>query len=259
VRLAIFSDTHLEFQAGGTVAFWDRVTKHSQANPGSVAVLAGDIINWKKPKHARFTMETFRSLYREVIYVPGNHDSNGLKIGLCNARVEVNCRDLGIHYLRPGHAVTVDDQRFLGGTLWYPHPGNHPATAWFYDYRVHPSVEPAYAHNQDFVDSVCKVMEHGDIIVSHHLPHPRSVSAQFVGHEANHFFLSDQSAWIESRWPKLWIHGHTHDPKDYVVRPADPEEWRARPDNWTRIYCNPMGYAFEGANPAFWDRITLDI
>ncbi len=257
MKLHVYSDLHLEFKGAGNVTFWQAVAGLAQQDPGAVCVLAGDIVNWRQQYEAPKALEHFRGLYREVIYVPGNHDSAKMAIHDSNARVLKYAAELGFHYLRPGHEVTIDGQRFLGGTLWYPNP-NLPDLDWFYDRQVHPSLEPAYAHNAEFINKVCREMTHADIIISHHLPHPRSISSQWVTSPVNCYFLSDQTHWIETRWPKLWIHGHTHDGKDYVVRPEDKSLWTQEPDWFTRVYCNPLGYLGEDGNPYFWERVRLD-
>jgi len=46
----------------------------------------------------------------------------------------------------------------------------------------------------------------------------------------------------------LWIHGHTHDSFDYVLK-------------GTRVLCNPRGYAKDGVNenPLFDANLTVEV
>ncbi len=55
------------------------------------------------------------------------------------------------------------------------------------------------------------------VVVTHHLPHPRSLPARFKGDLLNAAYASDLSDVIEAGAPALWVHGHTHDSCDYVA------------------------------------------
>jgi len=80
------------------------------------------------------------------------------------------------------------------------------------------------------------------VVVSHHVPHPKSISPQFESHPLNPAFVSDLSQIIENRKPNIWIHGHTHCSCDYFV-------------GQTRIICNPHGGAHP--NPQFeWQKVV---
>jgi Icc-related predicted phosphoesterase len=81
-------------------------------------------------------------------------------------------------------------------------------------------------------------------VVTHHLPHPRSIDPYFAGSPLNRFFLHDVSNTVECGEAALWVHGHTHASCDYRV-------------GKTRVVCNPFGYATDGANAAF--RADYDI
>ena len=46
--------------------------------------------------------------------------------------------------------------------------------------------------------------------------------------------------------PRLWIHGHTHGSKDYML--GD-----------TRVICNPGGYPHRWENPNFIPRLIVEV
>jgi Icc-related predicted phosphoesterase len=92
-----------------------------------------------------------------------------------------------------------------------------------------------YRENARHLEVFGREIRPGDIVVSHHLPHPQSVNIQFragLASRLNPFFLCDCEALIEGARPAAWIHGHTHTPCDYVV-------------GATRVVCNPIGYPRE--------------
>jgi Icc-related predicted phosphoesterase len=86
-----------------------------------------------------------------------------------------------------------------------------------------------------FIDSALKADRTKTVVVTHHLPHCRSIPARFKGDLLNAAYASDLSEVIEMGRPVLWIHGHTHDSCDYTV--GD-----------TRVICNPRGYDDENGH-----------
>jgi len=68
------------------------------------------------------------------------------------------------------------------------------------------------------------------------LPTRHSISKRWQGNPLNRYFVTDLTALILQKQPKLWIHGHTHDSKDYKL-------------GVTRIVCNPYGYYPNELNP----------
>lgn len=75
-----------------------------------------------------------------------------------------------------------------------------------------------------------------DIVMTHHCPSMQSVHPKFKKEPAfnfvNHYFASDYDYYIEKSNIKLWVHGHTHEPFDYMIGNC-------------RVVCNPLGYPFE--------------
>jgi hypothetical protein len=79
------------------------------------------------------------------------------------------------------------------------------------------------------------------VVVGHHSPSKLSTHEQYKDqYLMNGAYSSDCSEFIMDRPQiKLWTHGHTHHPFDYIV-------------GETRIVCNPRGY--EGYEPdSGWD------
>jgi Icc-related predicted phosphoesterase len=87
-------------------------------------------------------------------------------------------------------------------------------------------------------------VDENDVVITHHLPLNESISPRFMNSDLNNFYVCDMSSLIKSRGPKLWIHGHTHDSKDYEVE-------HTLTTHKTRIVCNPRGYTPNDINPDF--------
>jgi Icc-related predicted phosphoesterase len=75
------------------------------------------------------------------------------------------------------------------------------------------------------------------VVVTHHAPHPDCLPASLGRAWMAGILASDLSRLIEETNPNLWIHGHTHNQRDFIT------------PNGTRILCNPAGYNFN--NPDF--------
>lgn len=90
----------------------------------------------------------------------------------------------------------------------------------------------------------------GDVVVTHHLPSPRSTHQKYTGSPLNRFFLATMSLELEQlmfdRKPALWVHGHTHETCDYRV-------------GVTRVVCNPRGYDGHEINPAWDAGFTVEV
>ncbi len=243
MRIRVLSDLHLEFQ--------DWVPPPA---PADVVVLAGDIhvgvegVIWARRHFAD----------AQVIYVPGNHEFFGGEMG---ATLQELRRVAAVHdvQLLDGDAVMIDGVRFLGATLWtdfalYGPDASMIARAFadaqrgMVDYRAIRLADSGLLRPQDtlaihqrqlawLAQQLAQPFAGATVVITHHLPHARSVHAKYTGDLLNPAFASDLAALV--REPvQLWIHGHTHESMDYEL-------------NGTRVVCNPRGYLPHQPNPAF--------
>lgn len=88
-----------------------------------------------------------------------------------------------------------------------------------------------FHHSFNFLKE--KVLEYKHkpiIIVTHHAPSPYSISEEYKGDLLNAAFVSNLNEFIVSNPQiRLWCHGHTHTPFDYIL-------------GQTRVICCPFGY-----------------
>jgi hypothetical protein len=109
-------------------------------------------------------------------------------------------------------------------------PTNQDLAADFSDFEAIKGFVPwVYEQNRAHV---AWLVRGGDIVVTHHLPSPRSVPATYEGDPTNVFFVCDMEKLIEKRQPALWIHGHTHESCSHTV-------------SATTVLCNPRKYPGE--------------
>lgn len=227
MNILAISDTHLEFHRDNGAEFIESLPTDGV----DVLVLAGDICSASQiPDMAR----AFADRYPHVVYVFGNHEFYGAE--RCEALVRAGFGPGNFHFLEAG-SVTVDGQRFIGGTLWFEeldidHGGMN-------DFYVIPRFgEWVYESANRTKRHISVHAEPGDIVVTHHLPSYASVHPKYRGSPLNAFFVNDCTGIIRANRPKLWIHGHTHESCDYQL-------WD------TRVVCNPYGYHGHETNHAF--------
>lgn len=238
MKLWIFSDVHIE------QSLWDLPDPRPDYD---VMIAAGDI---------HFATDGVRWLAeraggKPVIYVAGNHEWYAYKRKFTIEEELPEARrlaqSLGIHFLWDDE-VTVDGVRFLGTPLWtdFDLHGNAQASMVCAKSRMNDH-HLIYPHNDlaplEPIESrqwhlrarrwlekeLAEVSKLPTVVVTHHMPHPRSVAKQFASDPLTPAFCSDLSTLVENSPAALWIHGHTHTSCDYRA-------------GATRVVCNPKGY-----------------
>lgn len=242
LRIQVLSDLHFEFDSDDGEVF-----ARSVPVAADVLVLAGDVIPLRERDAVRRALSWFCDRFKHVIFVPGNHEYYRTSPADAEALLVACTRELpNLHVLNPG-IVLIGETRFLGATLWFPStPDEVLYRNVLNDFRMIagfvPWVHNTHAAHMKFLKTRVRP---GDVVVTHHLPHPQSIAPQHAGSPWNRFFVAgDAAGLVERSGARLWIHGHTHVPCDYVI-------------NRTQVACNPRGYPHEtnGFQPGF----TIDI
>lgn len=249
MRIGIISDIHSEFRG---------VTFPALNQDVDVLVLAGDIGVGSYGAWAAY--DEYADRVGEFIYVAGNHEYYGRDM----QAVQDELRKFAdqdhakkFHFLEQ-QSVVIGHTRFIGATAWtdFDLYGNAPlamidAARGLNDYRMirygngiitpEDTRQIALQTKQYIFDQLLQSSILSDVndtvVITHHAPTGRSVHPRY---------MSDPSLnpCYANRWgdkildlepdaqPRLWIHGHTHDPFDYMV-------------GETRVIANPCGYPGE--------------
>lgn len=200
-------------------------------------------------RFARFFIEELKK-YKRVLYVPGNHEHYmgrfDLTKDLLTSVVPDNC------HVMDRDVIELEDVVFLGTTLWTDLNRNNPNTDLYLrehlndywhiktyrgDMNEVMKLTPAdtYKAHQASLNWLSQELEkHQDkkcVVITHHLPSLASVPDRFkYDHHMNGGFTSNLDQFIlDHPQIKIWCHGHTHDPCNYMI--GD-----------TKILCNPRGY-----------------
>ena len=274
MKIQVVSDLHLEFSdvvipnAGadvlilsGDIMVADDLHRHAAADFNPYSSGAFKDLNRRLETAQRFRgfLKRCSDTFPHVIYVAGNHEFYHFRWFETLDVLKQECDRYPNVYFLERDVKKIDDVTFVGGTLWTDMNKNDPLTLhavrdMMNDYSVIKNdkagftrLKPAdtatrHAQTHRYIRSV--IAEKHDekfVVVGHHAPsklstHPRYASQYLM----NGAYSSDMSEFIvDHPQIKLWTHGHTHHPFDYVV-------------GETRIVCNPRGY--EGYEQASgWD------
>ena len=245
-------------------------------------VIAGDFITGPKAQpYRRELLEEYTAAYGglaggKVFSIEGNHEFYGRKAkdvrmgGAAWKSMDFDLRDVG------RGRVSIQ-----GNTGWTDFCINAPALSRLDAMAVASGDMPDYRHIYGLTPRqtaeahyvFCTSVEHTMrefytldypwVCVSHHAPSRQSLSLDkgFNRHldpayasDLSAYFFSGEPGTMEEtlagrhrnwgRAPRVWIHGHIHDSRDYTI-------------GETRIVANPRGYV--GENPRFDPLFTIDV
>lgn len=269
MKIKLVSDLHLEFSdinikndegadvlilSGDIMVAQDL---HDHLETHSIYSMPGELAGLGRRQQAvrryRDFLKRCSFQFPHVIYVAGNHEFYHGKFyaGLDYLRDE--CAKYPNVYFLECDTKVIDDVTFIGGTLWTDMNKADPLTmhaieGMMNDFRIIRNDYRSYAHMsaRDVVERHRKTLQYFRsvlaeqhdkkfVVVGHHSPSFQSVHESYKDEQLmNGGYHSDLSEFIlDHPQIKLWTHGHTHHPFDYMI-------------GETRIVCNPRGYENDG-------------
>jgi Icc-related predicted phosphoesterase len=262
MKITFVSDLHLEFG-------------FQKLPGGEVLILAGDICearslakDFRQTKLIDHVPGSFKcqdffeyecAKYQKVFMVMGNHEHYHGRFNKTYSEL-VSMLPENVELLED-EIVEYNGVMFLGSTLWTDLNKGDSITAWHLkscmnDYRVvqnyyeaknlyykltpEHTAEVHFKTKQYFRMMLSEHREKPFVVVTHHGPTHMSINEKFKhDHTMNGGYVSDLSDLIlDNENIKLWIHGHVHDPVDYMI-------------GETRVVCNPRGYPGEREHNGF--------
>lgn len=280
MRVQLASDLHLE-------RYPDFVPL--AAPDADVLVLAGDIGSYQpgsllaRNGDPDFGLGRFSPLqpdapWRRVVFVPGNHEFDGLEYDEVTPRLREVCDRLGLIWLER-ETVVIDDVRFVGTTLWSDfesladreaQPTKRVAAldkalraANFYlrknstlrngQHMLAEDIQPLARDCQRWLRRALAAPHDGPtVVVTHFAPTLHSYDPRYGLNPGTAGFCNGLDELLHLA--DLWIHGHLHCPNDHTVRGIE----QARP--WEcRIVSNARGYAVKGEQESFQECMVVDV
>lgn len=286
MKVQLLSDLHLERQP-------DFIARPA---PGADAlVLAGDIGSYQPGSRlrdadfglAQFSPRLRPDAWKTVLYVPGNHEYDGLDFDETHRRLRETCERLGITWLER-EVVTLGRVRFIGTTLWSDFDalveGSRAASptasrltaqlrqrekafraANFYlrKYTALRRGEPMLADAIREFALVCQdwlrrelltPFDGTTVVVTHFAPSLRSADPRYGLTPGTAGFCNALDELLAHA--SVWMHGHLHCHNDYVVSGAGAG---AGPPWQCRVVANPFGYAAKGEQQGFIDDLCIEL
>jgi predicted phosphohydrolase len=247
MKITLLSDLHTEF--------WSEFPgRQTQLAPQiDILVLAGDIA--VGPTKLLKALEHFSTLYKHVIYVPGNHEYYNYHIhDIDELKTLVPSN---VYFLNPGH-VNIDNVLFIGATLWTNFRGDQfaiqAARNMISDFRLIRKFSPIsairlYEQHIDYIRAIYAARSPNQkvVVVTHFLPAVECIHPRFQGPNLlNNYFSNDLGNEIADMTNTTWLFGHTHD--SINIQLGD-----------TRLIANPYGYQGHEVNPAFQSNKIVEI
>jgi Icc-related predicted phosphoesterase len=269
MKIKVVSDLHLEFSdinitnndkcdvliLSGDIMIAQDLHDHHAADfdPYSNSALADFSRKMQRVSRFRDFLKRCSFQFPHVVYVMGNHEFyHGRFYGSIDHMRDEIAKYPNIYMLEQDTKV-IDDVVFVGGTLWTDMNKGDPLTMhaiedMMNDFRIIRNDKREYArmsardvatrHTRTLAYFRLMLSEHKDkkcVVVGHHSPSFQSVHETYKSqYLMNGGYHSDLSEFImDHPQVKLWTHGHTHHPFDYVI-------------GETRIVCNPRGYESDG-------------
>jgi predicted phosphodiesterase len=269
MRIQLMSDLHLERYPD----FQPKAAPNVE-----VLVLAGDIGSYQSGSRlphddfglTRFSPQQPGALWKQVLFVPGNHEYDGLEYSEAGMRLRAICAALGITWLdREVH--TIDGVRFIGTTLWSDFDAFAMAeqdftkqlklrdkafrAANFY-LRKNSTLrqgEPVLAEGIREMSLDCQTwlrqalaqpFDGRTVVVTHFAPTLESADPRYGLMPGTAGFCNAHDELLPLA--DVWMHGHLHCPHDYHHRGC-------------RVVANPRGYASKGEQAAFRDDFVIDL
>lgn len=273
MKIALLSDLHLEAQA------------HWQPTPApgaDVLVLAGDIGSYQTNSQLTdddFGLARFSPLHgwpTPVLFVPGNHEYDGLDFDAAHTRLQATCVRLGItwlervvlHWPSVGSGSPV---RFIGTTLWSDFDALSPTAASVHtpasqllaaqlkargkafraaDYYLLKAAttrhgapwlaaqmrEQALLCQAWLANALAQPFDGHTVVVTHFAPSLHSADPRYGRTPGTAGFCNALDHLLPNA--SLWLHGHLHAPSHYVHQGC-------------RVVANPLGYARKNEQAQF--------
>jgi Icc-related predicted phosphoesterase len=238
MKIQIISDLHQEF--GQT---------NLTFNNADVVVFAGDInigikgIEW--------LIEKIKD--KPVLYILGNHEYYKGSYPKTLNKIKALAELTNIKVLE-NEAVEIENVVFHGATLWtdfslFGNPQYYGMLCQekMNDYqkiRKDPSfsklrsIDTFRIHSQSVIwltESLLENKGKTNIVITHHAPSLKSIPQTYKEDPISSAYASNLEDLILKFQPKLWIHGHIHEPINYSI-------------GQTKVICNPHGYINEKYN-----------
>lgn len=229
-------------------------------------VVLGDVCEQDQIKSSFFNVfQQLSKLWKHVLYVIGNHEYYFGYLDDTPDIIRGALRTLKNVVVLDNDVVQIDGVRFIGSTLWSDMDRVNPMSMLasqklVSDYRfirkdresnrpiIPQDTVVLFHRNLRFLNDMVSLSEESvpNVVLTHHAPSYQSVTPKFKDSPINGAFVSDLTEFILNNPSiKVWAHGHTHSPCDYLIGDC-------------RVVNNPFGYPSELQKTNTYQAMTID-
>lgn len=245
------SDLHLEFDEnyyGEPAPVISEILKNQTSDnliiAGDLCVIGniGDMDIEDTKKILNNFYQYAKSNWKNIYFVLGNHDYWRHTLSTAADLYKTLMPEVNVLSLYGNQIIELDnDVTLIGDTMWSDLTGKYLVQRDMNDYRMINSDNPiSYTCDSEdttkhFKISSERIFQYVDehpnkqiVVITHHCPSMKSTESK--SKYLISAYGSSLDEMIESRPNiKYWIHGHVHQPQDYMI-------------GSTKILCNPRGY-----------------
>lgn len=241
MKLGIISDIHTELgKPIVDLRLQERV---------DVMILAGDI--GKGAQAIQFAHDTYADMADHIVMIAGNHEYYGGKYQHVLDKMRNWADQFSNLYFLERNKITLEGVNFIGATAWtdYRYGGagqplnmlrahdllnDHKKITWVQHQKYRKLLSrdclKLNGEAKQFIFSELDNHEgETNVVITHHAPTGMSIHPRFAADESNFCYANTWGNDIAYSSAKLWVHGHMHDPADYMVGDC-------------RVVCNPADY-----------------
>lgn len=241
MRIRYLSDLHIDINKryieGGIYNYF--LTKFYQKKADCL-VIAGDLAELKSVLLIETFLDAASETHDNILWVFGNHEYYTAEVYPDGEELQkvIDIWEEAYPKLTILHNkfIQLDGISIYGCTLWsyisqYKTQVRHALND--FNYIKDLSIDSYNDLHQQQLTLLKEVK--CDIVITHHAPHPESISPKYYGSIYNQCYYSGALLELECNATKIWIHGHMHANVDYIV-------------NNTNVLANPHGYGMENYN-----------
>ena len=215
MRIQYISDLHLEFPDNQRF-----IGENPIPAKGEILVIAGDFMPLRLVNELRAFLDRLSDQFRQVYWVPGNHEFYGGELKGYHGSFQENIRD-NITLLN-NSVVEEKGVKLIFSTLWSEvKPENQiHVMARLNDFRmIRYGDEPLtvdrynqlHQQNREFLrESMLQLRDEPTFVVTHHVPTFYNYPEDFRRDPLNNAYASELEAIIADGKPNYWQFGHHH-------------------------------------------------
>lgn len=246
MKIQYASDLHLEFPEN-----YEYIKKNPIKPIGEILILAGDIIPFEIVYVAREFFNYVSKNFKQVYWLPGNHEYYGYDLALKTGRINEKVLQLDNVTLINNESIFYDDYRLIFSILWsYIKVENEIyIKKCLNDFRLITFKKQKLTvetYNQNHLEcchflqkEVSQIFEGKTIVVTHHRPTFLNYNPLYKTDSLNNAFASELYDFIQNNHIDNWIYGHDH----YNLPSFKIDK--------TELLTNQLGYVMRGENKGF--------